>query len=142
MSRSAQLYTPHGIAIGTLLGTLAGGAVLLFLNYRALGYDALARKVVVGGLVGYVLIILVASAALPDHPALTLLLAALQAGVAYWAAWILQGDAIAYHRAQGGGVHSSLRAAGVGLLAGLVAVPLLLLITLALGIGPDIATVD
>ena len=130
-----QLYTPQGIAIGTLLGSLAGGAVLLWLNYRAMGYHALARKVAAGGLIVYLLIIVVASA-LPDHLVLGLVFVALQTGLAYWAAWILQGDAIAYHRAQGGAVHSGLRAAGVGFLAGMAVVGLLLLITTALGIGP------
>jgi hypothetical protein len=114
-----RLYTPQGVAVGTLLGSLAAGALLLWLNYRALGYHALANKVAAGGALLYLLII-GGAAALPGHAMLGLLLIAVQVGLAYWATWILQGDAIAYHQAQGGAVHSLLRAAGLGLLAGLV----------------------
>jgi hypothetical protein len=113
-----RLYTPVGIAVGTLLGSLAAGALLLWLNYRALGYRALANKVAVGGALLYLLIIGTASA-LPDHVLLGLVLMALQTGLAYWTAWILQGDAIAYHVGQGGAVHTVLTAAVVGLLSGL-----------------------
>lgn len=133
---TVRLYTPQGIAIGTLLGSMAAGAVLLWLNYRALGYHALANKVAVGGGFIYLLVIGAASA-LPDHAVLGLLLIALQTGLAYWAAWILQGDAIAYHLNQGGGVHSLLRAAGVGLLAGLAVWVVVVTITNLLGIAPD-----
>jgi hypothetical protein len=133
---TGRLYTPHGIAIGTLLGSLAAGAVLLWLNYRALGYNALANKVAIGGGLIYLLVIGAASA-LPDQAVLGLLLIALQSGLAYWAAWILQGDAIAYHLGQGGSVHSLLRASGVGLLAGLAVWVVVLTITNLLGIAPD-----
>jgi hypothetical protein len=132
---AVRLYSPQGIAVGTLLGSLAAGAVLLWLNYRALGYRALANKVAVGVGLVYLLVIGAASA-LPDHIALGLLLIALQTGLAYWAAWVLQGDAITYHLAQGGALHSVPRAAGVGLLSGLaVGVVVLSIITL-LGIAP------
>jgi hypothetical protein len=129
----AQLYTAQGIAIGTLLGSLAAGAVLLWLNYRALGYHALANKVAAAGFLVYAVIIVVASA-LPDEPVLGLVFMALQTGLAYWLAWVLQGDAIAYHQAQGGALHSNFRAAAVGLLAGLAVVVLLLVISSALNL--------
>ena len=39
------LYSVRSIAVGTLLGSLAGGAAMLWLNYRNLGYPALANRV-------------------------------------------------------------------------------------------------
>jgi hypothetical protein len=132
-----RLYTPQAVAVGTLLGSLAAGAVLLWLNYRALGYHALANKVAAGGVLLYLLII-GGAALMPDHAILGLLLIAIQTGLAYWSTWILQGDAIAYHQAQGGAVHSLLRAAGVGLLAGLVvwAVALVLMTLVGMPVAP------
>jgi hypothetical protein len=131
---AVRLYTPIGIAVGTLFGSLAAGAVLLWLNYRALGYRALANKVAVGSGILYLIVIGTASA-LPDHPILGLVFMAVQTGLAYWTAWILQGDAIAYHLTQGGAVHSNLRAAGVGILAGLSVLLLLILVAGIFGVA-------
>jgi len=136
---AVRLYTPQAVAVGTLLGSLAAGAVLLWLNYRAMGYHALANKVAGGGALLYLLII-GGAAALPDSAVLGLLLIAIQVGLAYWATWILQGDAIAYHQAQGGAVHSLLGAAGLGLLVGLVVWAVALTLMALLGSSGTVAS--
>ena len=41
----ASLYSVQGIVIGTVLGTLAAGIVMLFLNYRVLGNTNLSRAI-------------------------------------------------------------------------------------------------
>jgi hypothetical protein len=138
---AVRLYTPVGIAVGTLFGSLAAGAVLLWLNYRALGYHALANKVAAGSGVLY-LIVIGAASALPDHPILGVAFMALQTGLAYWTAWILQGDAIAYHLTQGGAVHSTLRAAGVGVVAGLSVLLLLTAVTGVFGLSVPVSPAD
>jgi hypothetical protein len=131
-----RLYTPAGIAVGTLFGSLAAGAVLLWLNYRAMGYRALANKIAAASGVVY-LIVIGAASALPDHPMLGLVFMGLQTGLAYWTAQFLQGTAVAYHVKQGGAVHSTLRAAGVGLLAGLSVLIVMTVIASLLGLpGP------
>lgn len=133
MNRSVRLYTPLGVAVGTLLGSLAAGAVLLWLNYRALGYRQLANKVAAGGLVLYLVIVLTASV-LPDSRPLGMALVAAQTLLAYWAARLLQGEAVGYHLARGATAQSNLRAAGVGLLTGAAAVLVLLVVTSLLGL--------
>ena len=45
----ASLYSVQGIVIGTVLGTLAAGIVMLFLNYRVLGNTNLSRAIALWG---------------------------------------------------------------------------------------------
>ena len=109
----------QGIVIGTLLGSLAAGLVLLHLNYVALGNSSLARKVsILGALLFIVLLVLMSL--LPNTAGFGLLRISIQAIIAYLLAAKLQGPSIAYHRARGGEMHSNLRAAGVALVTGLV----------------------
>lgn len=135
MSARPALYTPAGVAVATLLGSLAAGAVLLWLNYRSLGYARLANKVAAGAFALYLAILTLASA-VPSNPAVAVGFMALQTGVAYGAARTLQGEAIRYHLARGSPAHSHLRAAGVGMLAGLSAMLLLMVVTALLGLSP------
>ena len=121
------LYSAGGIAAGTLIGSFAAAAVMLWLNYRALGYQRLANKVAVGGVVVYLIIVSLASL-MPANPWAGVGFMVLQTGLAYGAASLLQGSAIAYHQSHGGAVHSHLKGALVGLLTGLA---LLLLLVLA-----------
>jgi hypothetical protein len=132
-SRRPALYTPRGVAVGTLLGSLAAAAVLLWINYRALGHTRLANKVAAAGLLAYLAIITVASL-LPNNLPLAVGFIALQTGLAYWAAEALQGTAVRYHLTQGGRAHSLVWAAGVGLLAGLGVVLVLLTVSSVMGV--------
>jgi hypothetical protein len=116
-----------------MLGSLAAGAVLLWLNYRTLGNTRLANKVAAGGLALYLVIVTVASM-LPNNLLLGTAFITLQTGLAYWSARILQGDAVQYHLTRGGQAHSILRAAGVGFLAGLSVILVLLIVSRLLGI--------
>lgn len=130
MSRPTALYTPLGIAAGTLLGSLAAGTTLLWLNYRSLGAGTLANKVAAAGLTLYLLVVVGASM-LPNGLALGLVFILAQTGLAYWAAEALQGEVVRYHLARGSRAHSTGRAAVVGLLTGL-AVTLVLVIVMSL----------
>jgi len=134
MSIRVRLYTPRGVALGALLGSVAAAAVLLWLNYRTLGRPGLANKVAVVALALYLLIVLVASL-LPENLLLAAAFVAAQAALAYWAAETLQGEVVRYHLARGAAAHSLPRAGAVGFLAGLSAVGLLLAATSLLGIG-------
>jgi hypothetical protein len=128
------LYSVRSIAVGTLLGSLAGGAAMLWLNYRNLGYPALANRVAVIGLLFYIILVGAASL-LPNEPLPGVLFIAVQTGIAYWAASGLQGRAIAYHQQQGGPMHSTLRGALAGFLAGIAVIFVMLTIILMLGTG-------
>ena len=123
------LYSVNGIVIGTILGSLAAGIFMMFLNYRALGKLDLARKLATWGGIVYVLLIGV-SAMIPGAMGINLLVIVLQAALAYFVAEALQGAAIRYHVEHSGALHSGLRAAGVGLLTGVVLIFLLLTVSL------------
>lgn len=109
------LYSVQGIVIGTVLGSLAAGIVMLVLNYRALGKSDLARAIAIWGSL-LCLVVVVLTSFTPGTPPFALMFTVLQGTLAYFLAARLQGPAIAWHRARNGLVHSSLRAAGVGLL--------------------------
>lgn len=125
--KAGPLYSVPAIAVGTVLGSLAAGAVMLWLNYRNLGYPALANRVAALGGLLYLLIIGIASL-LPNDPVLGVGFIALQTGIAYWTATTLQAKAIAYHQQQGGAMHSIARGALVGFLAGITVIFAMLLI--------------
>jgi hypothetical protein len=113
------LYSIQGIVVGTFLGSLAAAVVMLYLNYRALGREHLAKTVSLWGAGLFVAVMVVASF-VPFNLAFGLLFAIGQAAIAFLVADRLQGDAIRYHRETGGLVHSTLRGAGVGFLTGMV----------------------
>ena len=127
------LYPLAGVVLATVLGSFIAAVVVVYLNYRALGSSALARKAVIGGLVIYVGL-LTLTVVLPREPYMSVIFISVQAGLAYAVANALQGDAIRYHVSRGGPMHSMLRAAGVGLLTGL-AVLFALLTATALILG-------
>ena len=114
-----SLYSVQGVVIASVLGSLAAGVVMLYLNYRALGKVDLAQRWALWGAAIYIVLILIATL-LPNTATLALAYNVFQAIVAYFLATQLQGAAIAYHTSQGGSLHSNLRAAGVGLLTGLL----------------------
>ena len=60
-ARSAALYSTQGIVMGTILGSLAAGVVMLYLNYLALGRANLARTVITWGAALFVAVIMIAS---------------------------------------------------------------------------------
>ena len=112
------LYPLSGVILATVLGSFIAAVVIVYLNYRALGSAALARKAVMGGLLIYV-VLLGVTVVLPREPYMSLIFIFVQSGLAYAVVNALQGDAIRYHVSRGGRMHSLLRAAGVGLLTGL-----------------------
>jgi hypothetical protein len=133
-----QLFTPAAIALGTLLGSLVAAVVMLWLNYRALGYPALGNRIAAAGALLH-LVVITAASALPNDMVLGLALVVGQVAAAYWTARLLMGNAIAYHRSQGHPLHGWAMAAATGLVAGLVSATLLLaiggLLDLPIGIG-------
>ncbi len=135
-----RLFTPLGIAIGTALGSLIAGVVMLWMNFRTLGYTRLGNQVAAAGTVAYLVIVALASA-LPGNPVIGMTFVALQCALAYWIAGKLQGRAIDYHRSAGGPFHGVPMSALVGLVAGLAAVLALLLLgrafDLPIGVRPD-----
>jgi hypothetical protein len=114
-----RLYSVQGMVVGTFVGSLAAVVVMLYLNYRALGRDHLAKSVAIWGTGLFILIMAIASF-VPFNLAFGLLFAIGQAAIALFVADRLQGDAIRYHRDQAGVVHSTLRGAGVGFVTGMV----------------------
>ncbi|HEY5647440.1 MAG TPA: hypothetical protein VIS76_15930 [Pseudomonadales bacterium] len=112
------LYSAQGIVIGTILGSLAAGVVMLYLNYHALGRAGLAKTIGLWGIALFLTVILIASL-VPNTPQLAILFTALQAVIAYFLTEKLQGAAIGYHRDHGGPMYSNFRAAMVGFLTGL-----------------------
>ncbi len=115
---SYALYSPQGIVMGTILGSLAAGVVMLYLNYHALGRAGLARTIALWGMALFLTVIGIASL-VPNTAWLALLFMTIQAAIAYFLTEKLQGAAIRYHRAHGGHIHSNVRAAAVGFLTGL-----------------------
>ena len=116
---NAPLYSIQGIVIGTILGSLAAGIVMLYLNYQALGRANLAKVIGIWGAVLFFVIIGIASFA-PNNGVYAAVFMVVQAGIAYFLTDRLQGGALRYHQAHAGTMHSNLRAAGVGLLTGMV----------------------
>ena len=112
------LYSIQGIVMGTIFGSLAAGVVMLYLNYSALGRANLARMVATWGSALFITIILIASFA-PGTTGYAFLFMVIQAGIAYFLADRLQGQAIAYHQQHSGSMHSNVRAVGVGFLTGI-----------------------
>ena len=113
------MYSIVGIVIGTFIGSLAAGIVMMYLNYRSLGRDNLAKMIAIWGSAIFVVVTVVASF-VPFNLAYGLLFAILQSAIAFFLADRLQGDAIRYHRDNAGAMHSELRATGVGFLTGMV----------------------
>jgi hypothetical protein len=114
---NAPLYGSRGIIIGTILGSLAAGVLMVSLNYLALGRANLAKSVGLAGIAVF-LAFLGVTFLVPQTLGVALLLSAVQAFIAYFLVDRLQGEAITYHIAHGGPMHSSLRAALVGFLTG------------------------
>lgn len=134
-----RLFTPLGIAIGTALGSLIAGFVMLWMNFRTLGYSRLGNQVAAAGTVVYLIIVGIASA-LPGNPLIGIAFVALQCVLAYWITGKLQGRAIDYHRSAGAPFYGVPMSALVGLVTGLAAVMALLLLgrafDLPIGISP------
>jgi len=127
--RAAQLrlFTPAGITVGTALGSLIAGVAMLWFNYRVLGYPSLGNRIAAAGTVFYLMVLVAASMA-PNTPTIGAAVMLGQCAIAWWGSRTLQGDAIEYHVARGGGVHGMALSALVGLAVGLVAVSILLLV--------------
>ena len=123
------LYPVHGIVISTMLCSLAAAVVMLYINYRALGNDSLARKIALGGGGLYLLLIMLSSQLAPS---LTFALAAMvvQGTIAYFLATTLQGAAIGYHREHGGLIHSNFKSIMVGFITGFALLFLLVAVSL------------
>ena len=121
-----KLFTVQGIVIGTLLGSLAAGVVMLYLNYRTLNRLSLAQKLAAWGTALYVALVMVATL-VPNSPIFGAVFIVLQALVAYFLADRLQGAAISYHLGHDGQMHSNMKAAGVGFLTGMAMIFLLLI---------------
>jgi hypothetical protein len=142
-SAKIALYPVHGIVISTMLCSLAAAVVMLYINYRALGNDSLARKIALGGGGLYMLLIMLSSQLAPSLT-FALIAMVIQGTIAYVLATTLQGAAISYHRDQGGIIHSNLRSVMVGFITGfallflLVAASLIVAgITGDLGVAPS-----
>ncbi len=124
----APLYGPRGIIIGTILGSLAAGVLMISLNYLALGRANLARSVGLAGIAVFLAFIGL-TFLVPQTLGVALLLSVVQALIAYFLVDRLQGAAIAYHMSHGGRMHSSVRAALVGFLTGTTLFFVLIMLT-------------
>ena len=118
-SESMKLYGPVSAAIATIMGSLMGGVLLLWLNYQAMGRPDLARKM---GWIGFAIqvVLLLVFSSLPQNQIVMLGLPLTQVAVAYFGMHFLQGSAIQWHLQSGASLQSPWRAAGLGLAVGLV----------------------
>jgi hypothetical protein len=130
-----QLYTPHSAVIATIMGSLLAGAVIIALNYRALGRRDLATRTVLIGFVALGLLMALATL-LPDGPVAGVVILVVQIGMVYGACRFLQEAAIRYHVEHGGGLYSPFRALAVGLLVGVAFAMVFVAVLLALGVTP------
>ncbi len=130
-----QLYTPHSAVIATIMGSLLAGAVIIALNYRALGRRDLATRTVLIGLAALGILMALATL-MPNGPAAGVVMLIMQIGLAYGACRFLQEAAIRYHVEHGGGLYSPFRALAVGLLVGIAFAIVFVAVLLAIGGAP------
>jgi len=144
-STGVSLYSVRGIVIGTIVGTLPAGIVMMFLNYRALGRNNLAKTITAWGTAVFIMIMVIASFIPPSDTvglflSYGLLFTVIQAVIAYFLADRLQGAAIRYHQENSGAMYSSPRAAAVGFLTGFILMFVMINVMAILGGAP--ATVE
>ncbi len=127
-SPGAPLYSTRGIIIGTILGSLAAGVLMIALNYLALGRANLARSV---GLIGVAIFLAFIGITfiLPQTLGVALIFTVAQALLAWFTTDRLQGAVLDYHAEHGHPMHSSVRAALVGFLTGTTLFFVLILLT-------------
>ena len=126
------LYSIGAVGIATFIGSPLAGALLLTRNLAALG-----RSSESGGIWGLAVAVFVALTALalilPESvPALPFTIAQLM-----WMTWLTQqrvGEQIRVHREQAGIFHSNWKAAGIGLLFGVVIFAIAFAVVLLLGL--------
>jgi hypothetical protein len=111
------LYSPRDVFIAAFFGSVAGGAVVMALNYRRVGRPELYYRTIVLGIGAQILAFGIAYLVPENVPGIVVSLAAALVtwGVARW----LQAGPFALHMAIGGKKDSAWKAAGIGLLAGL-----------------------
>lgn len=127
-STGNALYGVHGIIMGTILGSLAAGVVMLYLNYRAMGKANLAKTVITAG-VAMFLVVMGLATLTPNTLTMALVFMVIQVAIAWFLTDRLQGEAISYHQSRGGPMHSNVRAAAVGFLTGMSLFFLLVLVS-------------
>ncbi len=112
-----RLYSVNGMVAGAVLGSLAAAIYMAATNYLVLGKPRLARRILQGGLVLYGAFLLMGWV-LPPSPGWLLALLALQGATTWFLTSRLQGAAIDYHQASGGGLHGPGRVVLVALIVG------------------------
>lgn len=125
---SGPLYSLQGIIMGTILGSLAAGVVMIYLNYRAMGRANLAKTVTTAGAALFLVVMGLATLS-PNTLLMAFVFMAVQVAIAWFLTDRLQGAAISYHRSQGGAMHSNVRAAAVGFLTGMSLFFILILVS-------------
>jgi hypothetical protein len=118
-----KLHSPGHVALATFFSNVLGGAVILALNYRALGQTRAAWRAALCGLIA-VTGLLVLLLLLPDKAATAVGLASALVSIIgmYQLAKALQGAAYDRHIRGGGKQGSGAAACGIGLLCGAVTV--------------------
>ena len=109
---SRRLYSSGQITGATLLGTPIAGAWLMAQNYKAMGLDLFARQAIIFGIIG-TLIVLVLAVVLPENTP-NILLPAIYTVIVQVIARAKQGADFLAHIANGGFKHSNWRVVGIG----------------------------
>lgn len=125
-SPTAGMYTLPAIGVGTFFGGILGGAILASKNYAALGDEDAARRAIWYGIGGTVVLMAILMV-IPENvrvPSFAVHMTQIAAVTAI--AQQTQGARIAAHRQLGGEIHSKWRAAGIGLLYGLLQLAVIL----------------
>jgi hypothetical protein len=130
---SVRLFSPVGVAVAAALGSFIAGVVLIWYNYRVLGYPQLAWRTAIAGSIFYIMV-MVASAMAPNTPLVGISVLIGQCVVAATATKALQGAAIDWHIGRGGAMHGSGMAGLVGLGVGIFAALILILIGRVFGL--------
>ncbi len=116
---STRLYSHGGILVATVLASAFGGIVLMYLNYLAMNQAPLARKFILWAVPATFLLVLVV-VVLVQMAGIPVLALFIQLFVIHAVARTFQGPAFRYFESKHGNYHSYWRAAGVGILGGLI----------------------
>ena len=128
-----RLYSPWGATLAAATGGVFPGMLLAGLNFRAWGEERRARRAIRIGIVGTLVMVVIAMIIPYDVPWGRPVYQSVQ--VAFVVGYFLrvQRDRIAAHRASGGGMKSIWRAVWIGVGCGLAFTALIFLLWFVIG---------
>lgn len=117
-----KLYPVRAVVLSTPIGGLLAGGVLMAVNYRQVGRRTAAAAAVAFGVVAVGLFLGFTLSTSPDNPLPGLTHLFVQPVVMYLIIRLFQGRMLSTHRAAAGDLESEWKAAGIGLVLGILIV--------------------